>query len=71
MNSIDAFDIFLAATPGLEAVLAEEAREKGFADPVPTPGGVTIRGDWPEVWRANLELRGAGRVLAPRRSGAG
>ena len=27
-------------------------------------GGVTVRGCWPEVWRANLELRGAARVLA-------
>jgi putative N6-adenine-specific DNA methylase len=26
-------------------------------------GGVTVRGDWPEVWRANLEIRGASRVL--------
>jgi putative N6-adenine-specific DNA methylase len=28
------------------------------------PGGVTIQGGWPDVWRANLVLRGAGRVLA-------
>jgi putative N6-adenine-specific DNA methylase len=27
------------------------------------PGGVTLQGGWPEVWRANLTLRGAGRVL--------
>jgi len=25
---------------------------------------VTVQGGWPEVWRANLELRGAARVLA-------
>ncbi|WP_127901526.1 THUMP domain-containing class I SAM-dependent RNA methyltransferase [Solirhodobacter olei] len=59
----DALDIFLATAPGLEATLAEEAREAGFADPTPVPGGVTTRGDWPEVWRANLVLRGASRVL--------
>ncbi len=58
------FEIFLAAPPGLEAVLAEEARAAGFADPQPVPGGVTTTGGWPEVWRANLVLRGAGRVLA-------
>ena len=23
------------------------------------PGGVTLKGGWPEVWRANLEIRGA------------
>ena len=28
-----------------------------------TRGGVTCRGGWPEVWRANLEMRGAARVL--------
>ncbi len=58
------FEIFLVCAPGLEQLLAEEAREKGFADPAVRPGGVAVRGGWPEVWRANLELRGAGRVLA-------
>ena len=56
-------EIFLAAAPGLEPALAEEARDLGFADPRPAQGGVLTRGDWPEVWRANLLLRGAGRVL--------
>lgn len=59
-----AFEIFLVTPPGLEPLLAAEAAEKGFADPVASPGGVTIQGGWPEVWRANLELRGAVRVLA-------
>jgi putative N6-adenine-specific DNA methylase len=45
-------------------VLCAEARVKGFIDPTPIKGGVTVRGGWPEVWRANLELRGASRVLA-------
>ncbi|SLN47998.1 THUMP domain-containing class I SAM-dependent RNA methyltransferase [Roseisalinus antarcticus] len=57
-------EIFLAAPPGLEALLAAEAGEKGFARPVAVPGGVTVQGGWPEVWRTNRELRGAGRVLA-------
>ncbi|MBV0911576.1 THUMP domain-containing class I SAM-dependent RNA methyltransferase [Anianabacter salinae] len=57
------FEIFLAAPPGLEPVLAEEARAAGFEAPVAVPGGVTTTGDWPEVWRANLALRGAARVL--------
>lgn len=64
MNTDATFEIFLAAPPGLEEILADEAREKGFAQVVPVPGGVTLQGGWPEVWRANLELRGAGRVLA-------
>ena len=58
------FEIFLAALPGLEAMLADEARQAGFAEVTEVPGGVTLRGAWAEVWRANLELRGAGRVLA-------
>ena len=58
------FDIFLVAAPGLENTLREEAAARGFADPVVTAGGVTVQGDWAEVWRANLQMRGAGRVLA-------
>lgn len=57
------FDIFLVATPGLEAPLAAEAAALGW-QPVVQPGGVTIRGTWRDVWRANLQLRGATRVLA-------
>ncbi len=60
----DTFEIFLATAPGLEAALCAEVRGKGFRQPRPVPGGVVIRGGWPEVWRANLWIRGAGRVLA-------
>jgi len=58
------FDIFLATAPGLEEVLAAEVRTKGFNSPHPVPGGVTVRGGWPDVWRANLWLRGTSKVLA-------
>lgn len=57
------FEIFLVATPGLEAPLCDEARTAGF-DARVVEGGVSFSGGWPEVWRANLELRGATRVLA-------
>ncbi|MFO1144587.1 MAG: class I SAM-dependent RNA methyltransferase [Amaricoccus sp.] len=60
----DGFEIFLAAPPGLEPLLRAEAAAAGFGDPKAVPGGVTTTGGWPEVWRANLELRGASRVLA-------
>lgn len=63
MSRAQDFGIFLVAPPGLEAALADEAREAGFAGVAVTAGGVTARGGWPEVWRANLMLRGAGRVL--------
>lgn len=58
------FEIYLVATPGLEAPLCDEARAAGFAAAEVTDGGVAFPGTWPDVWRANLELRGATRVLA-------
>jgi putative N6-adenine-specific DNA methylase len=58
-----AFEIFLVVPPGLEPVLAEEARADGFNVTGTAPGGVTLSGGWPEVWRANLTLRGATRAL--------
>ena len=64
MTKDKGFEIFLATAPGLELLLLEEVRGKGFNHPRAVPGGVTIRGGWPEVWRANLWVRGAGRVLA-------
>ncbi len=60
----DRFEIFLTATPGLEQALLAEAHENGFADAQVTAGGVTITGTWADVWRANLTMRGATRVLA-------
>ncbi len=58
------FEIFASCVPGLEEVLGAEVRGKGFRAVKVVPGGVSLRGGWPEVWRANLWLRGAGRVLA-------
>ena len=58
------FEIFMVATPGLEKPLHAEALANGFADARITPGGVTITGTWRDVWRANLVMRGATRVLA-------
>jgi putative N6-adenine-specific DNA methylase len=56
-------EIFLATAPGLEPVLAEEVRLKGFKRPRAVPGGVVTRGAWADAWRANLWIRGATRVL--------
>src|SRR5690348_7585747 len=64
MTADDDFEIFLVTAPGLESALCEEARAKGFKAVTPVKGGVTIKGGWPEVWRANLQIRGAARVLA-------
>lgn len=58
------FEIFLATAPGHETALCAEVRGKGFKQPKAVPGGVITKGGWPEVWRANLWIRGASRVLA-------
>jgi putative N6-adenine-specific DNA methylase len=63
VSSVIPFEILLVTAPGLEPALAEEAREAGFAVSNRITGGVVLRGGWPEVWRANLSLRGAARVL--------
>lgn len=55
--------IFLTCLPGLEPVLAEEAAQLGLPTPRPVPGGVETQAAWPDIWRANLWLRGASRVL--------
>lgn len=57
------FEIFLVAVPGLEGPLCAEARALGFKAKT-VPGGVALKGGWLEVWRANLEIRGASRVIA-------
>jgi putative N6-adenine-specific DNA methylase len=61
---MEPFEIFLACPPGLEPLLRDEAAALSLADPRVTPGGVVLQGGWPDVWRANLHLRGATRVLA-------
>jgi putative N6-adenine-specific DNA methylase len=58
------FEIFLVASPGTEATLCSEAKSLNFSGVQQVTGGVTVRGVWPDVWRANLELRGCTRVLA-------
>lgn len=55
--------LFLACAPGLEPLLAAEAAELGLKDVALAAGGVSAAGDLRDVWRANLRLRGAARVL--------
>ena len=63
MSRDGSFEIFLVAVPGLEKALWTEARAAGFKSAQYVPGGVTMKGHWPDVWRANLEIRGASKVL--------
>lgn len=55
--------LFFTAVPGHEAALAEEARACGFKGVTAVAGGVVAEGGWADAWRANLVLRGTGRVL--------
>lgn len=63
MNADKNLEIFLVTAPGLELLLREEAVEKGFRKPKVAVGGVTVQGDWTAAFRANLDLRGASKVL--------
>ncbi len=56
-------EIFAATAPGLEDTLRDEVRSLGWTGAKSVAGGVTFRGAWHEVWRANLRLRGANRIL--------
>lgn len=58
------FEIFAVTVPGLEQALQEEAFAAGFKQAQAVPGGVSFMGHWTTVWRANLLLRGATRILA-------
>jgi putative N6-adenine-specific DNA methylase len=58
------FDFFLMAPPGLESALYDEVRSRRFKAVKQVAGGVMAKGTWRDVWRANLELRGCGHVLA-------
>ena len=64
MDASGHFEIFLATAPGLEAVLYDEIRSLRFRATKQVAGGVTVKGDWRDVWRANLNVRGANKVLA-------
>lgn len=54
----------IATTPmGLEAVVAREIKELGYADMQVENGRVTFWGDASAICRANLWLRTADRIL--------
>jgi putative N6-adenine-specific DNA methylase len=55
-------DLFAITAPGLEEITAGELRELGIEGTV-QPGGVAWRGGAEELYRANLHLRTASRLL--------
>jgi 23S rRNA G2445 N2-methylase RlmL len=60
-------DLFATCARGLEPFLLAEARELKLARAEGRPGGVHFTGDWSDLWRANLWLRTASRVLVELR----
>jgi putative N6-adenine-specific DNA methylase len=54
---------FAVAAPGLEPFTAQELRLLDL-EPVPEPGGVVFKGDLAGLYRTNLHLRTASRILA-------
>lgn len=56
---------FATCARGIEPVLADELRALGAADVAPGRGGVHFAGDQATLYRANLWLRTAVRVLMP------
>ncbi len=57
------FPAFAASAPGLEQLLCLELRRLGMSAARAVPGGVAFRASMEEVWRANLWLHTAQRVL--------
>ena len=55
---------FLSRRPGLEARFVRRRAPRASRTRRSCRAASRSKGGWPEVWRANLEIRGASRVLA-------
>ena len=60
----DRLDLFAIAAPGLEPLVERELRALGVEGILPDRGGVAFSGGRDAVYRANLHLRTASRVIA-------
>src|SRR5688572_25090857 len=58
----EGLDLFAVTAPGLEPIAAEELQALGIAGQAEV-GGVSWRGSLEDLYRANLHLRTASRVL--------
>ena len=56
-------DCYAITAPGIEAITASELQALGATIDATEPGGVTFKADASLLYRANLELRTASRVL--------
>ncbi|MGH7649744.1 MAG: THUMP domain-containing class I SAM-dependent RNA methyltransferase [Gemmatimonadaceae bacterium] len=57
-------DLFAICAPGLEQIVGGELASLELAPDTITPGGVSFRGGDDAMWRSNLWLRAASRVVA-------
>jgi putative N6-adenine-specific DNA methylase len=60
----DRLDLFAITAPGLESLVERELRTLGIADVRADAGGVVFSGGREAIYRANLHLRTASRVIA-------
>lgn len=59
----DQMEVYCVSVPGFEAVLLDEVQQAGFSNARIDEIGVSFVGEWDDVWKANIMLRGATRVL--------
>ena len=57
------FDVFAVAAPGLEGIVADELKSLGIPGTTLEGAGVSLRGGLDTIYRANLWLRSASRVV--------
>lgn len=57
------YTCFAVTSPGLESFTTRELLDLGFNNPVDEPGGITFQGGLADIYRANLHLRTASRIL--------
>ena len=60
---MDVRECYVVTSPGLEEVTAGELSALGIFPEGREPGGVTFHADFPGLWKANLHLRTASRVV--------
>ena len=63
-SATDRFDLFAIAAPGLEPLVERELRALGIEGAHADAGGVSFTGGREAIYRANLHLRTASRVIA-------
>ena len=63
LSRTERLSLFAISAPGLEAITAAELRALGIASVAIEPGGVAFSGTLDDVYRANLWLRTASRVV--------